>query len=174
MSEVALKNLTIKNSGETAQVSLTCDTAGNLLKNGTVLGSLQDGEVTTNKLASAAVTSTKLATTTAERDWVLARTATADAGSVGTYALLSTLGTNTTTYDIGSTLAGSSLRFSGLRLNNGAMVTEGVKVTVSATIPSGTWRCMSYQPPRGVDDFSVGKSIYNSQEPSATLWLRIA
>ena len=122
---------------------------------------IQDSAVTTAKIADGNVTAAKLATGNNERDWVLARTAAATHGAVGTYAFLRP--DNNTAYAPGSTLAGSSLRYSGaLRL-----VETGAGTTQSASddaTPAGTWRCMGNR--------SGGGGTLNSS--TSTLWLRIS
>ena len=93
---------------------------------------LANSSVTTAKLADASVTTAKLATgermTTAN---VLARTAGASAGNVGTYAFLRL--TIAISFSPGQTIAGSSLRFAA---QSGATT---ISVTPSL---SGTWRAM--------------------------------
>ena len=87
---------------------------------------------------------------------VLALVATSSAGGVGTYAFLS--GT-TNDYSFGATLAGSSLKPSGVyEMSSGNL---GIYASTSL---SGTWRCMGYQ---NGNNAGVG-TIAN------TLWLRIA
>jgi hypothetical protein len=102
-----------------------------------------------------------LATGDNERDWVLARTAGASVGAVGTYAWLGE--TSDVTTAPGGTRAGSSLRYVGIAkdvpwdFGNGALL-----ALQHSSTPSGTWRCM-------------GHAISNNttQFP-ATLWLRIS
>ena len=80
---------------------------------------------------------------------VLARTAAAAVGAVGTYAFLTPVSTSTS-YDPGDTLAGSSLKYASA---------ESGGVSTSATSPSGTWRLMGYK--------DVTTAV-------ASLWLRIS
>ena len=80
---------------------------------------------------------------------VLARTAAAAVGAVGTYAFLTPVSTSTS-YDPGDTLAGSSLKYAGA---------ESGGVSTSATSPSGTWRLMGYK---------------DNTTAVASLWLRIS
>lgn len=108
---------------------------------------LADGSVTTAKLANAAVTSAKLATGTAERDWVLARTASASAGAVGTFALAFTA----TIVLFGSTVSGSSL------------YPCDATGTHRASARSGTWMCL------GIASYDGTTSSMGT-----TLWLRVA
>lgn len=99
---------------------------------------------------SKVVQASALYTTTAERDWVLARTAGASRGAVGTYALLK----NTSQLNPpsgGQTAPGSALEYAVLDRDTGE--------TVSAGNPSGTWRNMG-----------AGTSLTNA----TTLFLRIA
>jgi len=91
----------------------------------------------------------KFQTGTTERDWVLARTAGASVGAVGTYAFLYFNGSfGVGVPSPGSTTSGSNLEYSDSNNNQGSS-------------PSGTWRCMG-------DPASLGFN-YN-----ATLWLRIS
>ena len=109
------------------------------------------------------VTDAKLGTTatSAGTDWVLARTAGAAVGAVGTYAFLNT--TNTTAYTEGTTLAGSSLRYSsGLNYSQGT----SERIAVNGGTPSGTWRAMGRR--EATNDGAAANSI------SSTLWLRIS
>jgi hypothetical protein len=77
---------------------------------------------------------------------VLAATAAAGVGAVGTYALLR----SNATHDPGSTSAGSALDYVGL---------WDTRAGVFATAPVGTWRCMGYS---------------STTSDIATLWLRIS
>ena len=85
---------------------------------------------------------------TAERDWVLARTAAANVGTVGSYAFLYEFGT----VSPGSTRSGSSLTYA-----NGSRAQSGS--------PSGTWRCMGF-----ADRSNTG----DPSDRGVTLWLRIS
>src|SRR5690554_152462 len=89
----------------------------------------------------------KFQTGTAERDWVLARTATASVGAVGTYSFLISLAGQVNPTGSGDTRPGSDLSYS-----NTAAVSDGS--------PSGTWR-------------NMGGTVGGSGN-SATLWLRIS
>lgn len=104
---------------------------------------LANNYIVTAMIADTQVTTTKLAwgerMTTGN---VLAMTAYAPVGAVGSYAML--LKTTTGTAVEGSTLAGSSLRYSN-------------SDNTANTPPAGTWRAMGYCP-------------YGS----ATVWLRIS
>jgi hypothetical protein len=86
---------------------------------------------TTQSTAAGAVTTTA----------VLNATAAASVGDVGSYAFLVEASTNASNRTVGSTLAGSSLRYHGLRLtsaNGGA----GVDGSQQVSGPAGTWRIM--------------------------------
>ena len=96
--------------------------------------------------------------TTAERDWVLGRTAGATAGAVGTYAFMERTGNNAL-IDIGGTIAGSSIRYAGVDRTN----TQQMDISSSATVPSGTWQCMGYIAALG-----------DTSAERASLFLRIA
>jgi len=128
---------------------------------------LANDSVTTAKLANDSVTTAKLAAnermTTAN---VLNAAAGASVGAVGTYAFLRTTftatGTNvTSTYQFGTTHAGSSLRYTQ-NLSTNAL-------QESTTAPAGTWRAMG-QAFRSTPDGSGG-TVY---EPAATVFLRIS
>ena len=115
--------------------------------------------IQTNAIQNSAVTADKLATgermTTAN---VLARTASASTGAVGTYAFLGRSGTNIA-ISAGSTVAGSNLRYLGVNVAaSAASLSTGS--TVGGT-PSGTWRAMGH--------------CQNSDVSRATtVWLRIS
>ena len=111
-------------------------------------GGIQDGAVTTAKIADGNVTAVKLATGTPERDWVLARTASAGVGAVGTYAFLTVINL-IQSLPAGTTLPGSFLGYS----NAGA--------GIGATAGAGTWRLM-------------GQITTNTQSSNTSLWLRIS
>lgn len=99
---------------------------------------INNGAVTNAKLGGSAVTNPKVANRTlgaekfqvgaAERDWVLARTAVAAVGAVGTYGLFEIQTPVGVTE--GQTIAGNSLRYSTAAGSGGS---GG---------PSGTWRVM--------------------------------
>jgi hypothetical protein len=80
--------------------------------------------------------------TSAGTNWVLARTAGASVGAVGTYAFLGRVVTAATAE--GTTVAGSGLRFGGVRHNDGTWNnnTQSANALGSQTAPAGTWRCM--------------------------------
>ena len=111
---------------------------------------INNNAVTTAKIANGNVTSGKLATGNSERDWVLARTASAAVGVVGTYALL--FNNTLTNRDPGGTVAGSDLIYSSA----GNFRSSGV--------PAGTWRCMG----------AASGDNSGPDEDRVTLWLRIA
>lgn len=103
--------------------------------------------------------------TTAGRDWVLARTALAAAGAVGTYAFAVPT-TGTISYAFGNTIAGGSLRRVGI-YPTVVGLSQGI-LSSSGTL-SGSWRCMG-NAPFGTPDISVGEPVSDH----ATLWLRIS
>ena len=78
---------------------------------------------------------------TTERDWVLARTASAAVGAFGTYAML--YNNTATLFNPGVTVAGSSLDYSS------------AGTTKSITSPPGTWRCMGTVQSTGAGDSST-------------------
>jgi len=99
------------------------------------------------------------AVTSAGTDWVLARTAGADVGAVGTYAFAAT-SNNTSTISAGSTIAGSNLLYAGVSWSSGF----GASIASSGSL-SGTWRAMGFKGARVQD-------VANARE--STLWLRIS
>ena len=71
------------------------------------------------------------------------------AGSVGSYAYLGS--SNTTACSVGSTKAGSGLRYVGINMsggdpakNWGGSAGQNLNGTLNGGTPSGTWRCMGY------------------------------
>lgn len=114
-----------------------------------------EGAAGAPRLADAALGPAASATG-AGRDWVLARTALADVGAVGTYAFLRTA----ITADVvaGATRAGSALLYAGV-----IEYYNGIPFVGSSGTPSGTWRCM------GALDYQGQGGSYGT-----TLWLRIA
>lgn len=118
---------------------------------------LRDNPIAITEGASGApkIAAAALQTGANERDWVLARTAAADVGAVGTYAFLGVPFGSYATYTPGSTASGSSLRYTG-----------SASLTQSGT-PSGTWRCMGYT--SYVSDGEGGYFVVSS-----SLWLRIS
>ena len=111
-----------------------------------------EGDASAPKLAAAG-----LQTGTNERDWVLARTAAAAVGAVGTYAFLSRESSGLLP---GATSAGSSLFYAGTALSSALSTTGGGS-------PSGTWRLMGYTR----SFFTVG---YDAFDARISLWLRIS
>lgn len=97
---------------------------------------------------------------------VLAATAGASVGAVGTYAFLGVAIDNTGVISAGGTLAGSSLRYLGIVTSDDKWSTGGTKPisgTASGT-PSGTWRAMGY----------VNSGLSLGGPWGASLWLRIS
>lgn len=91
---------------------------------------------------------------------VLAATAGASAGAVGTYAFAYSAAAADTGF--GATLAGSSLQPAGVASNGAAL-----RGAVSVSALAGTWRCM------GISDYT----LISGADPDyfgMTLWLRIA
>jgi|SRR5690625_2308759 len=110
--------------------------------------------VTTAKVNNRAITEAKLATGSAERNWVLARTAGASAGAVGTYAFVTKASTSGGIYSWDSTVPGS-------RIVPASIIDSALG---STSFLSGTWRVMGRQ-----IDVKVG-----AVEQEATLALRIS
>lgn len=104
-------------------------------------------------LQPGSVTATHLATGNPERDWVLARTAAASAGAVGTYVFA----VRVDAVSFGSTESGSNLRV--------ASSWNYPFFPTSYPSLSGTWRCM------GVNELYSDEF---GQHYLGTLWLRIA
>lgn len=92
------------------------------------------------------------------RDWVLARTALANVGAVGTYAFLQRTSSGTS-FAEGDTIAGSLLQYTGVNLDDSS---TGVAWDQSGSgSPAGTWRAM-------------GSSSGGAGKFPASLFLRIA
>lgn len=96
---------------------------------------ISEGATGAPRIVNAAVTdgtlgAEKFQTGTTERDWVLARSAAASVGAVGTLALLKNQSNPAVTP--GSTVAGSSLVYASAAGSD------------NATSPAGTWRAMGY------------------------------
>ena len=92
---------------------------------------------------------------------VLAATAGATVGDVGTYAMLSRTSGSVGSTAPGVTLAGSSLVYSG----GLSVYTGGARNMNSTTVPAGTWRAMGFQ-------YAINACC--SIAVTATLWLRIS
>jgi hypothetical protein len=109
---------------QTAAIAGSAVTAAKIAAGNVLTANIADGNVTTAKIADANVTSGKLAATTNEVNWVLARTAGATTGAVGSYAFLTNV--NAGTHTEGSNYAGNILY--GPNGSGGAA--------------GGTWKCM--------------------------------
>jgi hypothetical protein len=92
---------------------------------------------------------------------VLNATAAASVGAVGTYAWLRPA--DTTDYNAGATLAGSTLRYQG------APTLGGSVQTVDGGAPAGTWRAMG----RRLQQANQ-YGYWGNDQWGATLWLRIS
>jgi len=95
---------------------------------------------------------------------VLAATAGASVGAVGTYAFLIRLTTGS--FSEGATTAGSTLRFYGT-LPRGTSLFNQISSGGAGGAPAGTWRCMGTSYTQ--TDPYAGNTGYG-----ATLWLRIS
>jgi len=125
---------------------------------------IQDLAVTTDKIAASAVTTAKiaagnvtsatLATGANEVNWVLARTAGAGTGAVGTYAFLVQSADTTAGINAGTSYAGSGLLYSGHTSVSGAVYPSGGS-------PGGTWLAM-------------GQAVVVASVRRSTVFLRIA
>jgi hypothetical protein len=92
---------------------------------------------------------------------VLNATAAASAGAVGTYGFFRDAVSSTHTYEAGTTLAGSNLRWAAAEFGSGAL-------TSSNNAPSGTWRLMGYSNYFGGDYSTQARVLVLS------VWLRIS
>jgi hypothetical protein len=92
-------------------------------------------------------------------------TAALSVGAVGTYAFL-VFPSNTTARSAGFTVAGSSLRYSGV--DGEGYNSQGY--TPSGATPGGTWRLMGQLVNSSV---SVGKTTI-AINPTTSVWLRIS
>jgi hypothetical protein len=127
---------------------------------------IQDGTVTIPKISATGTPSSstflrgdgswQTIETTPTTDQVLAATAGASVGAVGTYAYLGQPALTTTTIVAGSTYAGSTLRYSGWYDN-----TETPNIRVVGGTPAGTWRAMG--------DVNIG-----GNQRRLTMFLRIS
>ena len=116
-------------------------------------GGIGTGAVTNAKVSNGALGAEKFQTGATERNWVLARTAAAAVGAVGTYAMLRTDAVeDQASVAAGSTRAGSGLRYASAR--------GDVSVT-----PPGTWRLMGFLASTGTSD---------SGDARTSVWLRIS
>ena len=87
-------------------------------------------------------------------------------GAVGTYAFCKFhTPLNDTDYAPGATVAGSSLRYAGIKQFNTPSISDGATL-ISTVVPTGTWRCMGYSE----NEYTDSTIYYNT----TTLWLRIA
>ena len=105
---------------------------------------ITEGAAGAPRIVNAAITdgtigSEKLQTGTEERDWVLARTAAASAGAVGTYAMLY----RSTAVTVGATYAGSGLSWAGALSGIQSASNQLVVNYGGSGTPSGTWRAMA-------------------------------
>lgn len=112
---------------------------------------ISDDAIDTIMVKDEAITAPKLAITSAEVDWVLARTSEATAGAIGTYAFLSFLGTDGTEYDIGD-----------IRASSGQLAGSNATGSVNGTNVSGSWMCMGNS-----------NGLVVGLDEKATLWLRV-
>src|SRR5690554_5466861 len=103
-----------------------------------VNAALASNSVTNVKVANGTLSADKFQTTNTERNWVLARTAAAAAGAVGTYALLATTSSSQGSASLGSTFSGNDLRYANIIERSDSPI----EMQLSGT-PSGTWRLMS-------------------------------
>jgi len=131
------------------------------IQDGTVtVNKIANGAVTETKIADGAVTAAKLAAGVISTTSVLAATAGASAGAVGTYALLATIN-DSTTVNFGDTMAGSALYPLGWEIYDRFTTTR----SFVGSVVSGTWRCVGYKPPRFQNDATARQ---------ATVFLRIS
>jgi hypothetical protein len=119
--------------------------AANLATNSVTTSKIADSNVTNAKIANGTVGAEKFQAGTTERDWVLARNASATIEAVGTYALLR-CGTVTAP---GDTANGANLYYSDTNQTSWSLE--------NLVGPGSVWRCMGY-----------------ARTNAATLWLRIS
>jgi hypothetical protein len=161
-------------------MSLTLDGTNGISASGGV-NVLQDDSVVTGNLVDGAVTVPKIGATgtpddttflrgdgawatietTPTTDQVLTATAGASVGAVGTYAFLG-FNTGTSALSIGSTTAGSNLRYAVVGSSSSWNVNflDNLSGHGDGGTPAGTWRAMG------------GSS--NTGRIKATIWLRIS
>lgn len=92
-------------------------------------------------LASGTLGAEKFQTGTVERDWVLARTAAAGSGAVGTYSWLATASTNQGSASPGTTFSGSALLRAEINVISGGSTGE-IGLETGGQV-AGTWRLMT-------------------------------
>jgi hypothetical protein len=135
---------------QTASIENNAVTSSKIENNAVTSSKIKNDAVTSSKIEDNAVTSSKLGTSNSIRDWVLARTAAASAGAVGTYALA--FNNASSSAGFGSTTAGSNLRPTDVAADDRGTPTL-----------SGTWRCMGR-----------AASSVSFFEERTTVWLRIS
>ena len=105
---------------QTAAIAASAVTAAKIAAGNVLNAAIGAGQVTSDKLAAGA----------GEVNWVLARTAGATTGAVGTYAYM----TRTSSSFEGTAYAGSQLNYSG--------TSSAGAVTAGGGVGAGTWLCM--------------------------------
>jgi hypothetical protein len=156
------RTLTLPDETSTLSTQAYASNASNLSSGTVPTARLGTGTASSSTFLRGDQTWQTISTTPTTAD-VLAATAGAAVGAVGTYAFLVT--SNSTSYAPGATLAGSSLRYAGAGysdpgVDGGTIGTGGS----TGTTVSGTWRCM-------------GRSFYTAAglvQQGMTLWLRIS
>jgi hypothetical protein len=89
-------------------------------------------------------------------------------GAIGSSAFMRDI--STTTKNPGNTLAGSSLRYTGLAIFGGYNNTNTLAHS-STVVPAGTWRCMGHSP----KSRSPGGQDYSGTDTGGvTTWIRIS
>lgn len=121
-------------------------------------GGIGAGEVKNVNVGNGEIGAEKFQTGDDERNWVLARTATAVFESVGTYAYLAQTADTAVNISPGNTYAGSSLRTFGYYGPQGSSATS---TTGATSTMQGTWRAM-------------GRSVAIGETVRHSLFLRIA
>ena len=130
-----------------------------------------NSDVDTHLNTGTATTDQVLSWNGSDYDWIDAGGGSTTAGDVGTYAFL--ISASTSDFTFGSTLAGSSLRPSGITTKTGSssVTTANLNagyVSTQNTTQAGTWRCM------GRADFTVTGGRDTTYYRPATLWVRIS
>jgi hypothetical protein len=165
----------VNNSGTTVIQDITLDTYGHITALGSTTLSIPaaytNSDVDTHLNTGTATTDQVLSWNGSDYDWIDAGGGgSTTAGDVGTYAFL--ISASTWDFTFGSTLAGSSLRPSGITTKTSSSsltnpATAG-NITVQNTTQAGTWRCMGR-----ADYNAVGGRDTTYYRPS-TLWVRIS
>ena len=130
-----------------------------------------NSDVDTHLNTGTATTDQVLSWNGSDYDWIDAGGGSTTAGDVGTYAFL--ISASTSDFAFGSTLAGSSLRPSGVTTASSSSSVTAANlnagyVSTQNTTQAGTWRCM------GRADYTQTGPRSPTYFRPATLWIRIS